>query len=667
MTQNIQSLEQLEKLRDKIRQCDYQYYVLDNPSFPDAEYDRLMQQLLQTEKLHPEWVSEDSPTQRVGSKPSGKFALIQHAVPMLSLGNVFSEQELQEFDARVKSTLHTDAVRYIAEPKLDGLALSLLYQNGLLVQAATRGDGHQGEDVTSNARTIRCIPLKLSGEGFPDVLEVRGEVFMPKVGFNQLNMRAREKDEKEFANPRNAAAGSLRQLDPKITASRPLSFYAYSTGQVSASVGESHSDVMAQLKIWGLPINQLMKDCGGWQDCMSYYDFIMAERDSLDYDIDGVVYKVNDFALQQQLGFVSRAPRWAIAHKFPAQEELTILESIDIQVGRTGALTPVARLKPVFVGGVTVTNATLHNEDEIRRKDVRAGDTVIVRRAGDVIPEVVSVIIEKRPENTELYVVPEHCPVCGSKVVRTEGEAVSRCSGGLFCDAQRKEAIKHFSSRKALDIDGLGDKIVEQLLEEKVISNVSDLYKISLEHLLPLERMGEKSALNLLESIEKSKQTTLDKFIYALGIREVGEATAANLAFSFADVQLIGQADQERLEQVDDVGPIVASHIVEFFNEEHNNDIIESLIEQGIHWPVVERPDEQPLEGSIYVLTGALSKPRDFYKKELQALGAKVSSSISKKTTALIAGEKAGSKLTKAEKLEVTILNEEQLLRLLEQ
>ncbi|MGV6852565.1 MAG: NAD-dependent DNA ligase LigA [bacterium] len=659
--------QELAELIDQIRAADYAYYLEDKLIIPDAQYDRLMALLREAEKQHPEWILPDSPTQRVSGKASSTFKQVKHQVPMLSLGNVFSEQELEDFDQRVRSILHVEKVGYVAEPKLDGLALSLLYQDGILVQAATRGDGQTGEDVTANARTIKSIPLKLTGNDYPSTLEVRGEVFMPKAGFEQLNQRARKKGLKTFANPRNAAAGSLRQLDSRVTAKRPLAFFAYSLGQLSASIAESHLASMQALKKWGIPTNVLAKPCDGWQACNAYYQWILKERDGLDYEIDGVVYKVDDFARQQQLGFVSRAPRWAIAHKFPAQEEMTTVEAIDIQVGRTGALTPVARLKPVFVGGVTVTNATLHNEDEILRKDVREGDLVIVRRAGDVIPEVVGVVPGHRSGEEKAFKMPKSCPVCGSHVVRAEGEAVSRCTGGLFCPAQRKEAIKHFCSRKALDIDGLGDKIVEQLLEEKLIENAADLYQLGLNDLLPLERMAEKSAQNLLNAIEKSKQTNMDRFIYALGIREVGETTAANLAQHFGSLDRIRSADQETLEAVDDVGPVVASHIRGFFNEQHNQQVIEQLLDAGIHWPDVEIVEDQPLQGNTYVLTGALSKPRDFYKKQLQMLGAKVSSSVSKKTTALIAGEKAGSKLEKAENLGVKVLNEDDIIQLIGQ
>jgi DNA ligase (NAD+) len=668
MSQAGEVERRIEELREQIRLHNYRYYVLDAPLIPDAEYDRLFRELQQLEQQHPEFITEDSPTRRVGDQPSPGFEEVRHAVRMLSLDNVFSDEELADFDRRVRDRLGTDkAVVYTAEPKLDGLAISLRYENGRLVQGATRGDGERGEDVTSNVRTIEAIPLRLLGKQYPALLEVRGEVFMPKAGFEKLNAEARKAGDKTFANPRNAAAGSLRQLDPRLTAKRPLSFYAYGLGETDEAIADSHAAAMQQLREIGVPVSPELKCLEGIGQCLEYYANILARRDSLPYEIDGVVYKVDSFEEQDRLGFVSRAPRWAVAHKFPAQEELTVVEDIEFQVGRTGAITPVARLKPVTVAGVTVSNATLHNMDEIERKDVRVGDTVIIRRAGDVIPEVVQVVPDKRPGNAKRPELPAHCPVCGSDVLRVEGEAVARCSGGLYCSAQRREGIKHFASRKAMDIEGLGDKLVEQLDENGLVKTVADIYSLKATDIAALDRMGEKSAQNLIKALEKSKSTTLPRFLYALGIREVGEATARSLANHFLTLEAIEQADEDALQETPDVGPIVASHIASFFRQEHNIEVLQGLIEAGIHWSAIEKPGEavQLLDGKTFVLTGALSRPRDQIKAQLEALGAKVAGSVSGKTDYVVAGEAAGSKLAKAQDLGIEILHEDQLEEML--
>ncbi|HHH43222.1 MAG TPA: NAD-dependent DNA ligase LigA [Gammaproteobacteria bacterium] len=655
------------QLREQIQLHNYRYYVLDDPQIPDAEYDRLLRELQDIEQAHPELVTEDSPTRRVGAEPLAAFGEVRHEVPMLSLDNAFDDEELAEFDRRVRDRLGVDSVEYAAEPKLDGLAVSLLYEDGVLKRGATRGDGSKGEDITQNVRTIHSIPLRLLGDDYPRRLEVRGEVFISHEGFRKLNEHALQQDQKPFANPRNAAAGSLRQLDPKVTAQRPLEMYCYGTGLVEKGrLAQRHTEVLQQLRDWGLRVYPGIERVTGLQGCIAYYRELEEQRSRLPFDIDGVVFKVDRLELQQQLGFVARAPRWAIARKFPAQEELTRVLAIDVQVGRTGAITPVARLEPVFVGGVTVTNATLHNEDEVRRKDVHIGDTVIVRRAGDVIPEVVAVLPERRPEDAKAFVMPDKCPVCGSDIERLEGEAVARCTGGLFCEAQRKEAIKHFASRRAMDIEGLGDKLVEQLVDRKMVSDVAGLYDLSVETLAGLDRMGQKSAQNLVRALEKSKDTTLDRFLYALGIREVGDATARILASEFGTLEALMQATAEQLEAVHDIGPIVAQHIVQFFRQPHNREVIARLRAAGIHWPDVERVSHQPLQGNTYVLTGTLSGlTREEAKQKLQALGARVSGSVSKKTTAVIAGEKAGSKLAKAEALGVPVLSEDELMTLL--
>ncbi len=660
--------QQLELLKQEINQHNYRYYVLDDPNVPDAEYDRLMQRLKTLELAHPEWVTADSPTQRVGATPLSAFAEVAHEIPMLSLDNAFSEQDMLDFERRIKERLGSDAaIEYACEPKLDGIAVSLLYRQGSLERGATRGDGRRGEDITQNLRTIPSVPLKLMGSGWPELLEVRGEVYMPKQGFSELNRKAAAVDEKQFVNPRNAAAGSLRQLDSKITANRPLELCCYSAGLVKGGqLPDNHIAVLKKLNAWGFRINEQMASVFGVQACIQYYRRLQEKRDTLPYEIDGVVFKVNLLALQQRLGFVSRAPRWAIAYKFPAQEELTQLLDVEFQVGRTGAVTPVARLEPVFVGGVTVSNATLHNMDEVERLGVCIGDTVIIRRAGDVIPQVVSVVLERRPQNAAKIKLPLSCPVCDSEITRDEGEAVARCSGGLYCAAQRKEAIKHFASRKAMDIEGLGDKLVELLVDKQLIKTAADLYKLQWQQISGLERMGEKSARNLMRALEKSKSTQLSHFIYALGIREVGEATAQNLANHFGSLEALAAAEEPELLEVDDVGPIVAKHLVTFFHQPHNKEVLDGLIKAGISWPEPKVRDSKsmPLQGMTFVLTGTLeSMTREEAKSRLQLLGAKVSGSVSVKTTALVAGTKAGSKLTKAEKLGVDVMDEERLLR----
>ncbi|WP_226565390.1 NAD-dependent DNA ligase LigA [Shewanella chilikensis] len=667
----MQAIEnEIDQLISTINEHNIRYYVDDNPSIPDAEYDRLMQRLRMLEAEHPELQRSDSPSLRVGGQALAKFEQVTHLKPMLSLDNAFSEEDFAAFHKRV--TDRVGEFSYCCEPKLDGLAVSILYRDGVLERAATRGDGAVGEDITENVRTIRAVPLKLRGDDYPPLLEVRGEVFMPKAAFEALNERNRVKGDKLFVNPRNAAAGSLRQLDSRITASRALAFYAYALGVVepeSFPLADTHLGQLQQLKTWGLPVSSEIRLAKDLSEVDDYYRDIMARRSALAYEIDGVVFKVNSIEAQQTLGFVSRAPRWAIAYKFPAQEEMTLLEGVDFQVGRTGAVTPVARLKPVFVGGVTVSNATLHNADEIARLGVKIGDTVIIRRAGDVIPQVVAVVPEKRPEDANEIRFPAQCPVCGSQVERLEGEAVARCTGGLFCEAQRKEAIKHFASRKALDIDGMGDKIVEQLIDKELVESPADLFSLTASALTMLERMGLKSATNLVQAIEAAKQTTLAKFLYALGIREVGESTAANLARHFKELDALRQASVEQLIEVEDVGAIVAQHVAHFFAQPHNLEVIDKLLAAGVTWPAIEAPseDEQPLKGQTWVLTGTLSQmSRTDAKAQLEALGAKVSGSVSKKTDCVVAGEAAGSKLTKANELGVKVLDEAGLLALLQ-
>lgn len=662
--QRMQELEQLLNRYNK------EYYENDEPSVPDAEYDKLFRELQTLEKQNPDLKSKTSPTAKVGGKPLAKFNTVKHEVPMLSLDNAFSAEEFAAFSKRIGQKLDEGTqVTFCCEPKLDGAAVSLLYESGVLVRGATRGDGESGEDITKNVKTIRNIPLKLKGD-VPDRLEVRGEVVMPIGAFDRFNEKARQQGEKVFANPRNAAAGSLRQLDSRITAKRPLHFYAYSLGLVSEHtvLPDSHYERLQQLAEWGLPVNSEIERVDSVEGCDSYYEKILERRDSLNYDIDGVVFKVDTIALQEELGFVARAPRWAIARKFPAQEQLTTITGVDFQVGRTGAITPVARLKPVSVGGVTVSNATLHNADEIERLGVRIGDTVSIRRAGDVIPQVVSVLKDKRPENTREITFPKRCPVCDSDVERIEGEAVARCSGGLYCAAQRKEAIKHFASRKAMDIDGLGDKLVDVLVEKDWVKSPADLYRLSKAELATLPRMAAKSAENLKNAITATRETTLARFLYALGIREVGEATAKALARHFKTFDAVQSASSEQLQEVPDVGTVVAEHIVRFFRESHNENVVKELRE-FVHWPEGEEAGDiqsDRLAGNTYVITGTLSTmTRDEAKQALEALGAKVSGSVSKKTTALIAGENAGSKLTKAQSLGLSILSEDELKELL--
>lgn len=657
-------------LRAEIEQHDYSYYVLDNPSVPDAEYDRLMRELQALEEQYPALITPDSPSQRVGGEPLEGFTTVRHSTPMLSLGNAFSAGEIEQFHERVIKGLEIDHVDYVAEPKLDGVAISLLYENGRLLQAATRGDGLTGEDVTSNVRTIAAIPLLLKrhtgAAPWPESLEVRGEIYMPLAGFEAYNALARKEQRKELVNPRNAAAGSLRQLDPRLTAQRPLAFYAYSMAAADETP-HSHYEALQQIKGWGFPVNPEIRRVRDAEGCLDYYRDMGEKREQLAYEIDGVVFKVEAVEQQQTLGFVSRAPRWAIAQKFPAQEEITRLIGIDVQVGRTGALTPVARLEPVFVGGVTVTNATLHNLDEVRRKDVRIGDWVIVRRAGDVIPEVARVVMERRTGEPEQFEMPAECPVCGSAVERVEGEAVFRCTGGLFCGAQRIRSIQHFASRRALDIEGLGEKLVVQLVESGLVSSIADLYSLQREQLTALERMGEKSADNLLAELERSKTPDLDRLLYALGIREVGEVTANSLALHFGSMDKLMDASEEGLVEVPDVGPIVASHVHAFFREAHNREIIEGLEQAGLRWQALEvNAGEQPLAGQIWVLTGALGMPRARAKTMLESLGARVTGSVSAKTSTVLAGEAAGSKLRKAEKLGVEVIDEEAFQALME-
>lgn len=660
---------EMDQLTHTINQHNIRYYVDDAPSIPDAEYDRLIKRLTELEQEYPQFKSVDSPTQRVGGMALQKFAQITHLKPMLSLDNAFEQADFAAFNKRI--TDKVDSVDYVCEPKLDGLAVSITYRLGLFERAATRGDGSVGEDITENVRTIRSIPLKLRGEGFPDLVEVRGEVFMPKAAFEALNQRQISKGDKVFVNPRNAAAGSLRQLDSKITAARALGFYAYALGVVegeSQPMQTTHFGQLTQLKQWGIPVSNEVKVTESLEQVYAYYADIMARRTALEYEIDGVVIKVNDIAKQQTLGFVAKAPRWAIAYKFPAQEEMTLLESVDFQVGRTGAVTPVARLKPIFVGGVTVSNATLHNADEIARLGVKIGDTVIIRRAGDVIPQIVAIVPELRPDDARDIVFPLHCPVCQSIVERLEGEAVARCSGGLFCEAQRKEAIKHFASRKALNIDGMGDKIVEQLIDKELVKTPADLFTLTASAVTMLDRMAMKSATNIVAAIKDSKTTTLARFLYSLGIREVGEATAANLAQHFADFELIRSASVEQLLEVADVGDIVAKHIRQFFAQPHNIEVIQQLLAAGITWPVIEQADESQLslKGQTWVLTGTLTQlNRNDAKAQLQALGAKVAGSVSKNTNCVVAGEAAGSKLAKAQELGVKVIDEQGLLDLL--
>lgn len=657
------------ELREQINYHNWRYHVIDSPVISDAEFDRLMQELQLLEQRYRELATLDSPTRRVGAAPLKAFAEVRHEVPMLSLDNAFDEADVLDFERRIREKLGRDDIEYVVEPKLDGLAISLIYENGVLVRAATRGDGYAGEDVTHNVRTIRHIPLKLTGSGFPARFEVRGEVFMPKRNFLALNQRALQSGEKVFVNPRNAAAGSLRQLDSRITATRQLAFFCYGHGVYPESeLPQRQQELFERFGAWGLPVSPEIRVVQGVRGCLAYYRGLLARRHELRFEIDGVVYKVSRFDWQDELGYVARAPRWAIAHKFPAEEATTRVVAIDVQVGRTGALTPVARLEPVFVGGVTVTNATLHNADEVHRKDIRVGDTVFVRRAGDVIPEVVKSVPELRPADASVFVMPIHCPVCGSDVETAPGEAIARCSGGLYCPAQHKEAIKHFASRRALDIEGLGDKLVDHLLEQQLVDTVADLFSLKVDDLAELERMGKKSAENLVAALEKSKQTTLSRFLYALGIREVGEVTAQILANHFRTLDHIMTADETALQQVPDVGPTMAHHIATFFQQPHNREVIQKLLDAGVRWEeTTETPqNEQRLRGKVFVLTGTLdSMPRDEAKARLQALGAKVTGSVSKKTDYVVAGADPGSKLAKAAELGVEILDEARLLALL--
>ena len=657
-------------LRRQIERHDYRYYVLDDPEVTDAAYDALMRELRELEAAHPDLVTPESPTQRVAGRPAAGFAEVVHALPMLSLDNAFSEDDLREFDRRVRERLDVERVDYSAEPKIDGLAISVRYEAGVYVRAATRGDGTRGEDVTANVRTIAALPLRLQGDP-PPVLEVRGEVYMARASFERLNARAAAAGEKTFANPRNAAAGSLRQLDPAVTASRALDVFFYGVGETGDwRAPDRHSGVITALRDFGLRTCPDATVVEGLDGCLGYYDRIGRARADLDYDIDGVVYKVDRLDWQRELGYVARAPRWAIAHKFPAQEEVTQVQDVDFQVGRTGALTPVARLKPVFVGGVTVSNVTLHNMDELERKDVRIGDTVVVRRAGDVIPEVVRVLVERRPADARRVRLPKTCPVCGSHVTRDEGEAVARCSGGLVCSAQRREALLHFASRRAMDVDGLGERIVEQLVESGRVQTPADLYGLTADELASLERMGAKSAANLVEAIAASRRTSLARFLYALGIRDVGEATALALANHFGRLDALMAASYEDIQQVRDVGPVVARHVRDFFDEPHNLAVIASLRRAGVEWPegdpAPSTPVEGPLTGEVLVITGTLaSMTRDQARDAARAAGATVTDSVSRKTTLLVAGTEAGSKLRKANDLGVRVADEREFLALI--
>jgi DNA ligase (NAD+) len=666
--------ERARFLRGELERHNHAYYVLDAPTIPDAEYDKLFRELQAIEGEHPELVSPDSPTQRVGGRPLPEFVPVRHAVPMLSIKTETdtSPSGARAFDARVRKLLALDdaapPVEYAAELKFDGLAINLRYEHGVLVQAATRGDGETGEDVTQNIRTVRRIPLRLHG-AVPPLIEVRGEAFMSRPDFERYNERQRQAGKATLVNPRNGAAGSIRQLDPKLAAERPLSFFAYGLGDTSGwTLPETHSSVLDALAVFGLPVCEHRAVVGGAEELVAFHERILAMRDALPFDIDGVVYKVNSLALQARLGFVSREPRWAVAHKYPAEEALTTVEAIEVQVGRTGAITPVARLAPVFVGGVTVTNATLHNEDEVRRKDVRVGDTVIVRRAGDVIPEVVAVLPERRPIMAAEFVMPKCCPICGSAVEKPEDEAIARCTGGLFCPAQRKQALLHFAGRRAMDIEGLGEKLVDQLVDAGAVKTPADIYSLGLDQLAALERMGEKSANNLLMAIEASKQTTLARFIFSLGIRNVGEATAKDLARHFGSLDTLLLADEGRLQQVPDVGPVVAASIARFFAEPHNGEVIRQLRAAGVVWP-----DGAPavavlsnVAGKTFVLTGTLpSMSREEAKEMIEARGGKITGSVSKKTDFVVAGSEAGSKLDKAQQLGITILDQAQLMELL--
>ncbi len=684
MTSKHSAIERAAALRAQLDEANYRYHILDEPNIPDAEYDALMRELEAVEADHPNLRTPDSPTQRVGAAPSREFAEVRHAIPMLSLANAFSDAEVEDFAQRIRERLGRTDLEFSVEPKFDGLAISLRYENGIFVQGATRGDGETGEDVSANLRTIRSIPLRLRGKNWPRVLEVRGEVYMPRAGFEKYNEAARASGGKikPLVNPRNAAAGSLRQLDPRITARRPLAFFAYAVGQVAgADLPATHSATMRRLRDWGFPVSNLIDTAAGVEGCLAYFRRIGAQRDALPFDIDGVVYKLDDLAAQRELGYVGRTPRWAVAHKFPAQEQTTTIEDIIVNIGRTGAATPAARLKPVFVGGVTVTNATLHNADQVARLDVRIGDTVIVRRAGDVIPEVVGVVLDKRPAHTHAWQMPAHCPVCGSAILREDGEVVARCSGGLSCAAQRAQTIFHFASRRAMDIEGLGERYIEDMCEFGYVHSVADLYTLTLDDLLEMKRRADerdgttpetakagkiasKWAENLIAAIAHSKRTSLERFLYALGIPDVGEATAKALARWFGGLDALMQAAPEELMQVPDVGPIMAAHIATFFAEPHNREAIAQLRAAGVTWPESEpqREAQGPLAGKTVVLTGALTAlSRDEAKAKLEALGAKVSGSVSKKTSLVVAGSEAGSKLDKAQELSIEIWDEARL------
>ena len=670
MSKTADIQKRIEDLREQINEHNYHYYVEDSPIISDAQYDRLLNELADLEQKHPDLITPDSPTQRVGAEPLEAFGEVKHIIPMLSLDNVFTEEDLLKFNKRVQQRLKTtEDIEFVCEPKLDGVAISLVYENGILKTAGTRGDGVRGEDITQNAKTIKTIPLKLHGKDYPKLLEVRGEIVIPIEAFKKFNEQAEKAGKKTFVNPRNAAAGSLRQLDPKITAKRPLEFYCYALGEVKdGKTADTHFENLKLMRQWGLRTNPEIKHVTGIEACLNYYRNIEKKRHSLSYEIDGVVYKVNSIELEEKLGFVSRAPRWAIAHKFAAIEEQTIVEDIDFQVGRTGVLTPVARLKPVFVGGVTVSNATLHNIQEVHRKDVRVGDSVNVRRAGDVIPEVVSVIKKLRPPKTKPVELPKKCPVCHAEVIKPEGEVAARCTGGLYCKAQIKEGIKHFASRKALDIEGLGSKLVDLLVDEGLVDDVTGIYDLTLEKVANLERMGKKSAQNLLDALEKAKTTTLNRFLYALGIREVGETTARTLARHFGTFETIEKATEEELTSIPDIGPVVAANIAGFFRQKHNRELIEKLREKGIHWPAVKKkPSEKlPLDGKTFVLTGTMETlTREEAKAKLLELGAKVSGSVSKKTSYVVVGEDPGSKYDKAKELGVEILSEKEFLEIL--
>lgn len=666
MTESIAT--RISLLRQNIQAHNRNYYTLDTPTVTDAEYDRQIKLLRELEKKHPDYATPDSPSQTVGGPVLETFSKVQHELPMLSLGNVYSEEELAEFVGRIDNRLNsTDELSFCVEPKLDGLAISLIYDQGKLIQAATRGDGSVGEDVTYNVKTIKNIPHTLQGDNIPKRLEVRGEVVIPIADFHAFNKQAQSNGTKGFVNPRNAAAGSLRQLDSNITAQRPLAFYSYGIGIIEqGNLANSHYQRLQQLKQWGLPLTNEITREAGIKGCIAAYTQLLEKRQKLPYEIDGIVYKVDAIALQKQLGFIARAPRWATAHKFPAQEEQTRLLDVEFQVGRTGAVTPVAILEPVFVGGVTVSRASLHNADEIQRLELKIGDTVIIRRAADVIPQVVKALPGSQTHKEIIF--PDLCPVCNSEIERIDGEAIARCTGGLYCAAQRKEAIKYFASRKAMNIDGLGVKVVEQLVDEQLINTPADLFALKVEQLIPLERMAAKKAENLVNAIEQCKQTTLAKFILALGIREVGDATAKNLAEHFLTLNAIQCADSKALEKVDDVGAVVAKHIVTFFRQSHNQEVIKALLEAGIHWPAIQAKAKQtlPLVDKTFVLTGTLTQMgRSEAKQALQALGAKVSGSVSKKTDYVVAGESAGSKLTKAQELGIAILTEEELIKVL--